>query len=162
MTDVITLDERKGTEKCKPRLLLSAIPMKMLLSGKERWEIVKIYCPNGQNAAQTLRVYHRNHGLRQAPCIVKAVRDLIHKFEETSCTCDWSQFGWPSCRKCWRNSSDDKHSSSRKCTWYFSWSAPAKFNCPQGFELCLKHVSVFIPAYPDFGSGRQSITARFC
>ena len=33
-------------------------------------------------------VYRRNHGLRQEPSTVKAIRDLIHKFEETSCTCD--------------------------------------------------------------------------
>ena len=43
MTDVVSLGERKGTAKCEPR---------MPLSGKEREEIVKIYCLNGQNAAQ--------------------------------------------------------------------------------------------------------------
>ena len=52
--------------------------------------------PDGQNAAQTLRVCRRNHGLRRGPRTVKAVRDLIHKFEETRCTCDRPQSGRPS------------------------------------------------------------------
>ena len=70
-----------------------AIPEKMPLSEKERGEIIKIYYLNGENATQTLRVYHRNLGLRRGPCTVKAVRNLLHKFEETGCTCDrpWSR-----------------------------------------------------------------------
>ena len=35
-----------------------------------------------------MRAYRNNHGLRRGPCTVEAVRDLIHKFEETGCTCD--------------------------------------------------------------------------
>ena len=88
MTDIVTPGERKVTAKFKPRMLLSAIPKKIPFSGKERGEIAKIYYLNGQNAAQTLRVYHRNHELQRGPCTVKAVRDLIHKFEETGCTFD--------------------------------------------------------------------------
>ena len=88
MTAIVPLGEKKCTAKCEPRVLLFAIPKKMPLSGKERGEIVKIYYLNGQNAAQTLRVYRRNHGLRQGHCTVKTVRDLIPKFEETGCTCD--------------------------------------------------------------------------
>ena len=96
MTDIVTQGERKGIAKCEPRVLLSAIPKKMPLSGKECKEIVKIYYLNGQNATQTLYVFSRNHGLRRGPCTVKAVRDLIHKFEETGCTCDRPQSGRPS------------------------------------------------------------------
>ena len=90
------LDERKGTAKCEPRMLLSAFPKKMPLSGKECGKTVKIYYLNGQNVAQTLRVYRRNHRLRQGPCTVKAVRDLIHKFEEIGYTCDRPRSGRPS------------------------------------------------------------------
>ena len=61
MTRVVGQDERKSTAQCEPRVLLSAILKKMPLSGKECGEIVKIYYLNGQNAAQTLRAYHRNH-----------------------------------------------------------------------------------------------------
>ena len=96
MTDVVTLDERKGTATCEPRMLFSAIPKKMPLSGKESGEIVKIYCLNGQNAALTLRVYRRNHRLRRGLYTVKAEPDLIHKFEETGCTCDLPRSGRPS------------------------------------------------------------------
>ena len=88
MTDVFTLVERKSTTKCEPRMLFSAISKNMPLSGKERGKIVKIYYLNGQNAVQTLRIYRRNHELRRGLCTVKAVRDLMHKFEETGCTCD--------------------------------------------------------------------------
>ena len=92
MTDVVTLGERKGTAKCEPRMLLSVIPKKMTLSGKECGEIIKICYLNEQNAAQTLCVYRRNHGLLRGSYTVKAVLDLIHKFEETGFTCDrpWS------------------------------------------------------------------------
>ena len=86
MTDVFTVGERKATAKCNQRILLSAIPKKMSLSGRERGEIVKIYCMNGQNAAQTLRVYRKNHGFQRGPCTVKVVR--THEYEETGCTCD--------------------------------------------------------------------------
>ena len=97
MTDVVTLGERKDTAKCEPHMLLFAIPKKMPLSAKEREEIVKIYYLNGQNVAQTLRVYHRNHGLWRGLSTVKAVWDLIHKFEETGCTtCDRPRSGRPS------------------------------------------------------------------
>ena len=96
MTDVVTLVERKGTTKCEPRVMFSATSKKMPLSGKELREIVKIYYLNGQNVAQTLRVYSRNHGLRRGPCIVKAEHDLIQKFEETGSTFDRPQFGRPS------------------------------------------------------------------
>ena len=58
-------------------------------------EIVKINYLNWQNAAQTLLDYCRNHGFRRGPCTVKPVQDLIHKFEETSCTCDRTWSGWP-------------------------------------------------------------------
>ena len=74
-------------------MLLSAIPKKMQLSGKERGDIVKIYYLNGQNASQTLRDYGRNHGLMRCSCTVNAVLHLIHKFEETGCTCDRPQSG---------------------------------------------------------------------
>ena len=70
MTDIFTLDERKGTVKCEPHMLLSAILKKMLLSGKECGDIVDY------------------NGLQRDPCTVKAVQDLIHEFEETGCTCD--------------------------------------------------------------------------
>ena len=70
MTDVVTLGETKGTGKCEPRMLLFAIPKKMLLSGKEDGEIVKFYYLNGQNATQILRVFHKNHGLRQSPMLL--------------------------------------------------------------------------------------------
>ena len=43
MTEVVTLGERKGTVKCVPHMLLSAIPKKMPLSGKERGKIIKTY-----------------------------------------------------------------------------------------------------------------------
>ena len=90
MTNVVTLGERKGFAKCKLCMLLSA-PKKMPLSEKEHGEILKIYYLNVQNA----RVYHRNHRLRQGPCTVKAVRDLIHKFEETGSTCGRPRSGRP-------------------------------------------------------------------
>ena len=77
-------------------MLFSSIPKKMPLSGKQRVEIVKIYYMNGQNAAQTLRVYRSNHGLWRGPCTVKAVQDLIHKVEETGYTCDRRWSGRPS------------------------------------------------------------------
>ena len=93
MTDVVTLGERKGTAKCEQRMLLSAFPKKMSLSGKECGKIVKIYYMNGQKAAQTLHVYRRNHGLRRGSCSVNAVRNLIHKFENTRCICDQPQSG---------------------------------------------------------------------
>ena len=47
-----------------------------------------------------------------------------------------------SCGNGWRNSSDDKHSSSRKCTPCFTCSESAKFNCLQDSTLCSKHFSV--------------------
>ena len=96
MTDVVTIGERKDTTKCEPHMLLSAIPKKMQLSGKKCGEIIKIYYLNGQNVAETLHVYHRNYGLQQDPCTVKAIRDLIHKFDETGCTCDGPWSGQPS------------------------------------------------------------------
>ena len=89
MTDVITQGERKGIAKCKPCTLLSVIPEKNL------GEIIKIYYLNGQNSPQTFRVCHRNHGLWQCQSTVKTVWDLIHKFEETGCTCEWIQSGQP-------------------------------------------------------------------
>ena len=93
MTDVVTLGKRKGTTKCEPRTLLTVIPKNIPFSEKECGEIVKIYYLNGQNAAQTLRVYRRNHALQRGPCTVKAARDLIHKFEETGYTYDRPRFG---------------------------------------------------------------------
>ena len=77
-------------------MLLSAIPKKITLSAKEHGKIIKIYYLNGQNAAQTLGVYHRNHGLQRGLCTVKIVRDLIHKFEEIGCACDRPWSGRPS------------------------------------------------------------------
>ena len=77
-------------------MLLSAIPKKMPLSGKERGEIAKIFYLNIQNVAQTLRIYNRNHGLRRGLCTVKVVRDLIHKCEENGCTCYRPRSGRPS------------------------------------------------------------------
>ena len=85
MIDVVMLGERKGTVKCEPLMLLSAIPKKSRLLGKEHGEIVRTYYLNGQNVAQTLHVYPRNHGLWQGPGTVKVVWDLIKKFEETRC-----------------------------------------------------------------------------
>ena len=159
MTNVITLGERKGTAKCEPRMLFSAFPKKMPLSGKEREEIVKIYYLNGQNVAQTLRVFHSNQGLQRGSCTVKAVLDLIPKFEET----DRPRSGQPSdpMGNCCRNSSDDQCSSSGKCMRCFTCSESTKFNCPQDSALCSNHVSVSIPACPDVGNGTKSITARF-
>ena len=119
---------KKRHSKCESRILFSAIPKNMPLLGKERAEIVKVYYLNGQNATQALRVYRRNRGLRRGPCTLTAVWDLIHKFEKTGCTCYRPRFG--RCGNCWRNSSDDKHSSSRKCMRRFTCSASAKFNCP--------------------------------
>ena len=54
------------------------------------------YYLNGQNATHTQYVYYRNHGLRQGTCFVKAIWDLIHKFEETGCTSDRPRSGRPS------------------------------------------------------------------
>ena len=77
-------------------MLLSAILKKMPLSAKERREIVKISYLHGQNSVLTLRVYCRNYGLWCGPCTVKAVQDLIYKFQETGCMCDRPQSGGPS------------------------------------------------------------------
>ena len=92
MADIVTLDERKCSTKREPCMLFSAIPKMMPLSGKEHGDIIMISYLNLQNAALTLRVYRRNHGLRRSPCTIKAVRNLIHKFKELGCTCDrpWS------------------------------------------------------------------------
>ena len=43
---------------------------------------VEIYYLNEQNAAQTMRVNHRKHGLRLDPSTAKAVRNLIDIFEK--------------------------------------------------------------------------------
>ena len=77
-------------------MLLFAIPKKVPLSGKERLEIENIYQLNGQNAAQTLSVYQKNHVLCRSMCTVKAVWGLIYKFEETGCICDRLRSGRPS------------------------------------------------------------------
>ncbi|GFU69110.1 hypothetical protein TNCV_2798601 [Trichonephila clavipes] len=39
----------------------------------------------GMNAAEALRVYHRNHRQRRGP---GTLRDLVRKFEDTGCTCN--------------------------------------------------------------------------
>ena len=96
ITYYVTLGERKGIAKWEPRMLLSAISKNVPLSGKDRREIVKIYYLNGQNAAQTLRVFLIYYGIRLSPCTDKAVRDLIHKFKEIGCTCDRPRSGRPS------------------------------------------------------------------
>ena len=90
MTDVVTLGERKTSAKCKQCMLLSAIQKKMPLSGK--------VC--GGNCKDLLPVWtkcHR-HCLFTSETMdysevhaVKSVWSLIHKFEETGCTCDWFQ-----------------------------------------------------------------------
>ncbi|GFU86675.1 uncharacterized protein TNCV_2880951 [Trichonephila clavipes] len=40
------------------------------------------------NAAEALRVYHRNHRQRRGPGTLQALRDLVRKFEDTGCTCN--------------------------------------------------------------------------
>lgn len=68
----------------------------MTLTGKQRGELIKLFYLNGENAAEAVRVYRRNHKLRRGPCSVRTVRDLVKTFEETGCTCDRPRSGRPS------------------------------------------------------------------
>ncbi|GFV67474.1 hypothetical protein TNCV_4621551 [Trichonephila clavipes] len=52
----------------------------MVLPGKVRGELIKLYYQNGMNAAEALRVYHRNHRQRRGPGTLQALRDLVRKF----------------------------------------------------------------------------------
>ncbi|GFW07462.1 uncharacterized protein TNCV_3915951 [Trichonephila clavipes] len=47
------------------------------------------------NAAEALRVYHRNHRQRRGPGTLQALRDLVRKFEDTDCTCNKPRSGRP-------------------------------------------------------------------
>ncbi|GFX27593.1 hypothetical protein TNCV_4996481 [Trichonephila clavipes] len=47
------------------------------------------------NAAEALRVYHRNHRQRRGPGTLQALRDLVRKFEDTGCTCNKPRSGRP-------------------------------------------------------------------
>lgn len=68
----------------------------MTLTMKQRGELIKLFYLNGENAAEAVRIYRRNHKLRRGPCSVRSVRDLVRKFEETGCTCDRPRSGRPS------------------------------------------------------------------
>ncbi|GFX55868.1 hypothetical protein TNCV_1427301 [Trichonephila clavipes] len=67
----------------------------MVLPGKVRGELIKLYYQNGMNAAEALRVYHRNHRQRRGPGTLQALRDLVRKFEDTGCTCNKPRSGRP-------------------------------------------------------------------
>ncbi|GFT18829.1 hypothetical protein TNCV_4710401 [Trichonephila clavipes] len=47
------------------------------------------------NAAEALRVYHRNHRQRRGPGTLQALRDLVRKFEDTGCTYNKPRSGRP-------------------------------------------------------------------
>ncbi|GFX40283.1 hypothetical protein TNCV_4319161 [Trichonephila clavipes] len=47
------------------------------------------------NAAEALRVYHRNHRQRRGPGTLQALRELVRKFEDTGCTCNKPRSGRP-------------------------------------------------------------------
>ncbi|GFV75721.1 hypothetical protein TNCV_1756491 [Trichonephila clavipes] len=66
-----------------------------VLPGKVRGELIKVYYQNGMNAAEALRVYHRNHRQRRGPGTLQALRDLVRKFEDTGCTCNKPRSGRP-------------------------------------------------------------------
>ncbi|GFT23731.1 hypothetical protein TNCV_3511911 [Trichonephila clavipes] len=67
----------------------------MVLPGKVRGELIKLYYQNGMNAAEALRVYHRNHRQRRGPGTLQALRELVRKFEDTGCTCNKPRSGRP-------------------------------------------------------------------
>ncbi|GFU35794.1 uncharacterized protein TNCV_1083571 [Trichonephila clavipes] len=67
----------------------------MVLPGKVRGELIKLYYQNGMNAAEALRVYHRNHRQRRGPGTLQALRDLVRKFEDTGSTCNKPRSGRP-------------------------------------------------------------------
>ncbi|GFW45602.1 transposable element tc3 transposase [Trichonephila clavipes] len=67
----------------------------MVRPGKVRGELIKLYYQNGMNAAEALRVYHRNHRQRRSPGTLQALRDLVRKFEDTGCTCNKPRSGRP-------------------------------------------------------------------
>ena len=157
------LGERKGTVKCEPRMLLSVTPKKIPLSGKEHGEFVKIYYMNGQNAAQTLRMYRRNHGLRRDPCTVKAVRerDLIHKFEEIGCTCDRIRSGRPSVPA--EGAVAEVHQTISTARRASARSVSRVLNLPNSTVRKILHfVSVSISACPDVGRGAKLMYCEIC
>ena len=65
----------------------------MAFSGKQRDGLIKLYNPSGENAAEAVRVYRRNHKLKRDPRHIISVRNLVKKFEETVLTCDISRSG---------------------------------------------------------------------
>ncbi|GFU34088.1 DUF4817 domain-containing protein [Trichonephila clavipes] len=67
----------------------------MVLPGKVRGELIKLYYQNGMNAAEALRVYHRNHRQGRGQGTLQALRDLVRKFEDTGCTCNKPRSGRP-------------------------------------------------------------------
>ena len=50
---------------------------------------------SGENAAEAVRVYRRNHKLKRDPCSVKNVHNLVKTFEEIGCTCSRSRSRLP-------------------------------------------------------------------
>ena len=58
----------------------------MTLPGKVRGELIKLYYQSGMKAAESLRVYRRNHRQRRGPCTLQALRVLVRKFEDTGRT----------------------------------------------------------------------------
>ncbi|GFV31286.1 hypothetical protein TNCV_2184791 [Trichonephila clavipes] len=71
------------------------MPTIWFLPGKVRGGLIKLYYQNGMNAAEALRVYHRNHRQRRGPGTLRALRDLVRKFEDTGCTCNKPRSGRP-------------------------------------------------------------------
>ena len=67
----------------------------MAFSGKQRDGLIKLYNPSGENAAEAVRVYRRNHKLKRGPYSVQSIHNLVKKFEEPGCTCDKSLSGRP-------------------------------------------------------------------
>ncbi|GFX70979.1 hypothetical protein TNCV_1689621 [Trichonephila clavipes] len=131
----------------------------MVLPGKVRGELIKLYYQNGMNAAEALRVYHRNHRQRRGPGTLQALRDLVRKFEDTGCTCNKPRSGRPTVSEdvvmevttiqspysdCRTHRNRKRHSA---CVGY------PELNGPQALALGTSHVSLSVQARPDVGAG---------
>ncbi|GFV68117.1 hypothetical protein TNCV_1873991 [Trichonephila clavipes] len=106
------------------------------------------------NAAEALRVYHRNHRQRRGPDTLQALRDLVRKFEDIGCTCNKPRSGRPTVSEDVvmevHHTVTAGHTETARGIARVGYS---ELNGPQALALGTSQVSLSVQARPDVGAG---------
>ena len=72
--------------------------MKMVLTLKQRIQLVQLYYANNKSITATIRLYRLQYGIQNI-CSRQGLTNLIHKFEKTGSVKDADRSGRPSVSK---------------------------------------------------------------